>query len=90
MGLSELIDSSYDLVNDVFIPLAFSLCLLYFFWGITKYIKNDAGSEKAVEEGKKIMLWGLVALFVVFSIWGIINFIRGEFGLDPFTKISTQ
>jgi hypothetical protein len=90
-GLSDLIEASRDTVDNILIPLAFSLCLLYFFWGMAKYIRSGAGGESAVEEGKRIMVWGVVALFVVTSIWGIIAFIRSELGIPikPNAPIST-
>jgi len=78
MTFSTLIKASYALVTDLLIPIAFALCLLYFFWGVAKYIKSE-GSGKA--EGRQIMIWGVVALFVASSIWGIIVFIRNEVGL---------
>ena len=61
-------------------PIAYGLAILFFFWGIAKYIFK-AGSEEAKEEGKRIMLWGVIAIFVISSIWGIIIFLRGVFGL---------
>jgi hypothetical protein len=79
--MNQLIDSAYNIVNDYLLPLAFSLCLLYFFWGIAQYIRTGAGSEKDAGEGRSRMIYGVVALFVVFSIWGIIRFISSEFSL---------
>lgn len=78
MKIGNLIDSAYGLVNDYLIPLAFSLCLLYFFWGVAKYIKEEGEGKN---EARKVMVWGVVGLFVAFSIWGIIMFIRSELGL---------
>ena len=86
--LGDLIDAVYGIVNSVLIPLAFALCLLYFFWGVAKYIRNSAGSEEAAKEGKRIMIWGVVALFIVFSIFGIINFIKGELNIPGTNTIN--
>jgi predicted PurR-regulated permease PerM len=82
MGIKDLIEASYDIVTDFLIPIAFALCLLYFFWGVAQYLRAGAAGEKATEEGRRIMVWGVAALFVVFSIWGIIRFIRSEVGLS--------
>jgi len=79
--MKDLIDTVYNLIDQTLIPLAFSLCLLYFFWGVAQYIRVGAGSETAAEEGRRRMAYGVIALFVVFSIWGIINFISSEFSL---------
>ena len=66
----------YGIVTSILIPLAFTLALLFFFWGVAKYILAVGGDAK--EEGKKIMVWGVIALFVMSSVWGLVYFIRGE------------
>ena len=60
-------------------PALAGLALLVFFWGVVKFIFN-AGDEEKRREGKKFMLWGIIALFVVVSIWGIVIFIPRSLG----------
>lgn len=67
-------------IIEAIIPIIASLALLVFFWGLAKFILNVSGDEKAVGEGKKLMVWGLVGLFVMISVWGIIRFASGELG----------
>jgi hypothetical protein len=74
-GTTALFDNVYGIVKDILIPLVFSLALLLFFWGMVKYIWSEGQGK---EEGKKFMIWGVVALFVMSSIWGIIYFIGEE------------
>ena len=74
---SAFFTSAKDIVTNILIPLAFTLALLFFFWGVAKYIWS-AGDAK--EEGKKIMVWGVIALFVMSSIWGIIGFLKTDIG----------
>ncbi|MCK9352130.1 MAG: hypothetical protein WCT49_02770 [Candidatus Paceibacterota bacterium] len=52
-----------------------------FMYGLAKFILSS-GDPKKVEEGKGIMTWGVVALFVLISIWGIIGFMDRSFGTD--------
>jgi TM2 domain-containing membrane protein YozV len=52
--------------------LVVALALLYFFWGLARFILN-AGGGKEQEEAKAIMLWGIIALFVMISVWGIVR-----------------
>lgn len=54
-----------------------AIAVLAFFWGLAKFIFKS-GDSKAQDEGKNIMKWGLIALFVMFSIWGIISFFQNE------------
>jgi hypothetical protein len=54
--------------------------LLVFFWGVLRYIAA-AGDEKGKERGKTIMTWGVIALFVMFSVFGIVRFLQNSFGI---------
>lgn len=62
-------------------PIVVALALLYFFWGLANYILNQ-GDEKKKDQGKHIMIWGIIALFVMVSVWGIINVIQNTFNID--------
>lgn len=70
-----------DLITTA-LPVVAGLALVVFFWGLAKFILK-AGDETARAEGKQVMVWGIIALFVLVSIWGIISFITGEiFGIS--------
>ena len=79
-----IVGAAADIIEFMLIPLAFSLALLFFFWGLAKYIWS-VGTEK--EEGKKIMVWGVIALFVMSSVWGLVFFIRDQFSISNDTTI---
>ena len=67
------------------IPGIAGMALLAFVWGLVKFITRAGGDEKGVTEGKKLMLWGIIALFVMISIWGILRFFYGSFSFTrPF------
>lgn len=87
-GLSNFIDRVYFIITNTLIPLAFALCLLYFFWGVAKYIRSASPGNK--EEGKQVMIWGIVGIFVAFSIWGIVALIRSELGIPPVNNVGVQ
>ena len=64
-----------------FIPLLFVLALVFFLWGAAKYI-YQADDATARAEGSKTMLYGVIALFVMVSIWGLVGLLGGTFGID--------
>lgn len=79
LGASRtLLEKIFELITLIVVPLAFTLALLFFFYGIAKYIWSE-GQGKA--EGKSIMIWGVVALFVMSSIWGLVRFLQVEFDI---------
>ena len=69
-----------DTINAV-IPIILALAVLYFFWGLAKYVLNSA-NEDAKEEGRNIMIWGIIALFVMVSVWGLIALLQDTFDVD--------
>lgn len=78
--LGDILFILSDLIN-LATPIVVALALLYFFWGLAQYILN-AGNEDKKKEGRAIMIWGILALFIMVSVWGIINVIRDTFDID--------
>jgi hypothetical protein len=76
-SFTDLILIFIDLIIAT-LPLIAGLALLAFFWGMAKFILK-AGSEDGREEGKQVMKWGIVALFVAVSLFGILTFLYNEF-----------
>ncbi|KKT12588.1 MAG: hypothetical protein UV94_C0043G0005 [Parcubacteria group bacterium GW2011_GWC1_43_30] len=74
-GIKDLITAVGGLINPLIVILV-GVALLVFFWGLAKFIFRVGGDEKAVEGGKRLMGWGLLALFVMLSVWGIIRFMQ--------------
>jgi hypothetical protein len=60
------------------VPLFAALTLLVFFLGLAKFILA-AGDEKKTVEGKRLMFWGVIALFVMSSLWGLVQIISNVF-----------
>lgn len=62
------------------LPVLVGLALLVFIWGLVKFIYRVGGDEKAVNDGKNLMIWGLIGLFVLVSFMGIISFFYKDIG----------
>ena len=77
MTLASLVNQFVELINTA-IPVLFSLALVLFLWGGVRYIYKS-GDVKGKSEERTAMVWGLVALFVLFSIWGIIRILQDSF-----------
>lgn len=79
-GIKELIQAFGSLIK-LLIPILVGAALLVFFWGLVKFIFRVGGDEKAVTDGKKLMIWGIIALFVIVSVWGIVSFMQRALGI---------
>lgn len=80
---SEGVDSLLNAVNKVVInPIIifiFSLGVVLFLFGIVKYLLNPS-DENIVKESKNHMLWGLLGMLIMISVFGIMNLIIKSIG----------
>ena len=65
-------------IVNILVWLMGGLAVVVFFYGIVRFVAN-AGDTHAHTAGYKMMLWGLAALFVLFTLGGLINFMCGSF-----------
>ena len=61
------------------IPFLGAVAFLIFILGVARFIKST-GSEKDSKDSKNLLIWGIIGMFVLVAIWGIIAFLKGEFG----------
>jgi succinate dehydrogenase/fumarate reductase cytochrome b subunit len=68
---SNLIDKLVDYIIDPIILLIFAAGFFLFVWGIVQFLwKLDEGAQN---DGKRHMLWGIVGMLVMVSVYGIID-----------------
>lgn len=76
-SITDLINILINIINQS-VVLVVSLALLFFFWGLANFIIY-ASDETKRKEGKSIMLWGIIALFVMLSVWGLVGVLEDTF-----------
>jgi hypothetical protein len=65
-------------ISSSIIPLLFAVAMLVFFYGVVKYVIAGDGSDDR-EEGRWFMIYGVVGLFVMISVWGLVALISNTF-----------
>ena len=76
-NITDIINLLIGIIKQAGI-LVVALALLFFFWGLSKFILQ-AGSDEGRKEGRNIMLWGIIALFIMISVWGIVAVLDNTF-----------
>jgi len=93
-GAVTILDT-LNLVNTVInalVPIIISLALVVFFWGLVMYLVK-IGDDAERKKGVSLMIWGVVAIFVMVSIWGIIRLLQSTFKVtsqDPIVPKAIQ
>lgn len=81
-GGTTLGDIFSNISSDIlspFIGLLLTAAVVVFFWGMVKYVYSLGEKEKA--EGRWLMVWGVIALFVMISVWGLVKAVRSSLGI---------
>jgi hypothetical protein len=67
-------------IGNVIIYLLMALAFIYIIWQTVMYfIKSKEGDESRKESGKNI-IWGIIGLAIIMSIWGLVNILLNTFG----------
>lgn len=70
-------------LNIIVVPLIFALAFASFVWGVANYFFLHGGEDKSREEGKQFILWGILGMVVLFSVWGLVNMLLSTLGIAP-------
>jgi len=79
-GAESFISKIETNIIQPIISLLFVLALAYFLWGIFEFVRNSS-SDEGRKTGIKHMTWGIIGLFVMVSVVGIISIIKNSIGL---------
>ncbi len=76
MGLEQAAGDTIAVINreilNPLILLLFGAAIVYFLWGLMVFIRNQ-DNEEAQGDGRRHMFWGVVGIFLMMAVGGILN-----------------
>ena len=78
-GIGKFINDIKGILNAV-IPLLMIAATVFFLWGVLQFV-TSGGDEEKRKEGRDHIIYGLIGLFVMVAVWGLVGAIQGTFGL---------
>ncbi len=67
-------------ILSMLVPFIISIAVVWFIWNVLQY--TIAGNEEKKKTAKEGMIWGIVGIFVMVSVWGLVRILQSTFGLD--------
>jgi hypothetical protein len=67
-------------IINILIPILVAFAFIFFFWGLSKFILGSDNKEE-IKRGQNYMLWGILALFILFSFRTLITFVINDLEL---------
>jgi succinate dehydrogenase/fumarate reductase cytochrome b subunit len=74
----EIVSGTISPLIDSFVAFAITLAVVAFVFGMVRFIAT-AGDDKSRASGKTLMVWGLVALLIILSVWGVVEVVYNTF-----------
>ena len=68
-------------IGDIVIYLLVSLAVIYIIWNVVQYFIKPSKDDRK-DAGMNI-LWGIIGLFIIVSIWGLVNIFTNTFKTAP-------
>ena len=86
-NVGNFIDTIIGLMNKV-VPLLIGLAVLVFLWGVLKYVISGADDADKRKEARGFMIWGIVSIFIMVSVWGLVGILQSSFGVGDGSDIT--
>ena len=80
--LDSVLGKIADQIINPLIRGLFAAALILFAWGVVQFIRG-AGDESARSIGKQHMLWGVVGMAIMVSVFAVIKIATGQIGVTP-------
>lgn len=67
-----------QILNPI-IGLLIAIAVVFFLYGVLEFIMGADNAEKK-ETGKRHMIWGIIGLFIMVAVFGIMNLLASFWG----------
>ena len=80
MDIGGLLNKVRGILDNI-VPFLIGLAVFVIIWGIIQYVFHANEEEKRVE-ARMYIVWGIVGVFFMLSIWGFVNILVNTFSLN--------
>lgn len=88
-SVATLMKAIDKVIINPLIVLLFALAVVYFLYGLTRYLLSP-DNEEIRKSSKSLMIWGVVGMFIMVSVFGIMNILLSTLGVTDIKVDSTD
>jgi hypothetical protein len=87
-SINTLMKSVSKVLLNPLIKFLFALATAYFIYGVIRYFFSP-DNEEVRKSSKSSMLWGIIGMFIMVAVWGIMSLILDTLGESRITVDKT-
>lgn len=69
-------------LGNTFIQILIAFAVIYIIYNVVRFLIVGADNEEKRKSARSAILWGIVGLFVILSIWGLVRILTNTFRTD--------
>lgn len=88
-AITDVNGLTFKLTNlgNTFIGLLIAVAVIWIIFNVVRFIINADSEDRG--KYRSAVLWGIVGLFVILSIWGLVKILTNTFRTDTTTPVSS-
>jgi len=81
LDLGDVVTNNLIPVLKALVTLFIAVAVILFIIGVVRFIANaDNESERA--KGRSLIIWGIIILFVMVAVWGLVLILQNTIGIQ--------
>lgn len=74
-SFADIVNNSIVPLGDKLVELLYALAFIFFLIGMVRYFFSQNAESR--QQGKYFAIYGIVALAILFVVWGLVRFLIG-------------
>lgn len=70
-----------EMIINPLISFLFALAIAFFLYGVLEFVMNQE-NEEAKTKGKSHMIWGVIGIVIMMSVFAIMNIVLNTLGIN--------
>jgi bacteriorhodopsin len=75
-------------LGNTFIQILIAFAVIWIIYNIVRYLIMGGEDDEKRKKAGQAILWGVVGLFVILSIWGLVRILTNTFRTDTTTPVN--
>ncbi len=89
LTIGPFLDRILTYIVNPLVVLLVAVSAIYFIYGVFMFMSSDY-ADKTRKEAQDAIIWGIVGMVVMFSVFGLVRFVLVTFGIDKTDIKSTE